>query len=549
MSRDDYMKIIMGSNGIPEKYIVDPLQHNKDYRPDILQKRDYSNTDKILTNKPFRAKNIFQLIDELNQVAQNYTTETVIDQRKVANVISTFFADLYDGVDRHKIYLTKNIQFKEELVQVNINIAELLKKGTFQDYLKNEFSNNLENIYYTPNIFKLTATGKSKVNTAILNCLWADVDEDDLTAKELEARIAEKGLPEPSFIISSGHGYHIIWKLRPFIILSGKYKTSFLKKWKRIIEYINNDLSADGNAISEEKYLRLPYTINNKRNSKAICMSSIVKYQPQNSYNITEFYFKKEIEWKEYWKEIYFKNGSFYNLNTEVKKSKKITHSVENWSLTVNRVKALKDWLKMRNYNIEGKRNTFLRIMQMGNQNIKEINKMFTSPLEEYELDNIIKNFYNQKNKGNYFIMPNKQKIIEMLGITTEEAEQLDTFKTDEYYTNEKFDKYCTTIKKSLVKVATYKYLQKYKGLLKNLIGVVGSTKQNISLLKKKSTAENIEKELNRIDRNLKKLEKEPLNLNQRQYLDKIIEQKKLLKGGLGQKELVTLIKKHRGDE
>ncbi|WP_265458616.1 hypothetical protein [Enterococcus sp. HY326] len=545
LSHEDYMKIITGNNKIPDKFIVDPAKHDEDYQPDILPKRDYSNTDKILTNEPFRANNILQLIDEMNQLAQNYTTETLIDQKKVTKVISTFFADLYDGIDRHKIYLAKNIQFKEELIQVNINIAELLKKGTFQDYLKNEFSNNLENIYYTPNIFKLTATSKSKDNTAILNCLWADVDEDDLTAEELEERIAEKGLPEPSFIINSGHGYHIIWKLRPFIILGKNYKISFLKKWKRIIEYISNDLSADSNATSEEKYLRLPFTVNNKRNGKDVCMSSIVKYQPHNSYNITDFYLKKELEWKKYWKDIYSINGKNEKSKTEEKTSKKTANNTQEWSLTINRVKALLEWLKMRDFNIEGKRNVFLRIMQQGYQNIYEINKLLKPALEDYELDSIVKNYENQRKKGNYYIMPAKDKIISMLGITNEEAEQLNTFKSEEYYINVKFEKYFKTIKNCLIKLAKYQYIKKYRGQNKNLIGIIGDSKQALSQLKRKATKENIEKELKRFDLNYEKLENLMLEMNQRKQLTEMSKEKQLLEDGLNQKELLTLINKY----
>lgn len=310
LTHEKYLKILLGDCDFSE-YYKDPAKHDENGKPEYAYVRDYSNTDKILKEEPFRAENIEQLIEELNDVAQSFDYSIVLDKKKISAVISTFFADLYEGIDRNKVFLGKNIQFKEELKQVNVNIAELLKPGTFSDYLSNEFNGNLENIYYTPNVYKQWSKGKTKDNVTILNCLWADVDEDDLTAEQLEEKIALKGLPAPSFVIHTGHGYHIIWKLRPFLILK-KDTQYFRKKWKRIIDYISEDLNADKNAITEEKYLRLPFTVNNKRNSKTVCMSSIVKYTPENTYNIYDFYKEKEEEHKKYWQDYFDENGKRY---------------------------------------------------------------------------------------------------------------------------------------------------------------------------------------------------------------------------------------------
>ncbi|GMC02586.1 hypothetical protein K5E_11160 [Enterococcus thailandicus] len=545
LTQDDYLKMVLSDNGIPNQYVKDPAKYDDNFKPEYVFVRDYSNTDKILKEEPFRAKNQLQLIDELNKVAQSYDYSTILDKQKISDVVSTFFSDLYDEIDRNKVYVGKNTQF-EDGVNYHINIAELLKKGTFKSYLDNEFNGDLENMYYTPNVFKQYAKAKTKENVTILNCLWADVDEDDLTAEELEIRIATKGLPAPSFIIHSGHGFHIIWKLRPFLILKKDTKY-FRKKWTRIMNYIKEDLNSDGNAMTEEKYLRLPYTINNKRSSKSVCMSSIVKYEPENTYNIYDFYVEQEEEHKNYWAEVYGKNGKKNKTKTETIVKEKTTNNVQEWSLTKNRVNALLEWLKMRNFNIEGKRNAFLRIMQMGYQNIYEINKLLNPSLEDYELDAIVKNYEEQRALGNYYIMPKKNKIISKLGITAEEAENLNTFKSDEYYTTSKFDKYSKTMLNCLIKVAKYQYLKNFRGKTKRtLIGSIANSKQAVSTLEKKATKENIEKEFRRFELNYKKIENLMLEMNQRKYLEELIELKNSLKDGLTQKELLTLIKKHR---
>lgn len=543
LTQEKYLKILLGDCDFSE-YYKDPAKHDENFKPEYGFVRDYSNTDKVLKKEPFRAKNISQLIDESNKVAQEFDCSTVLDKKKISTVISTFFTDLYDGIDRNKIYIGKNTQF-EEKKNVNINIAEVLKEGTFEDYLKNEFEGDLENMYYTPNIFRQWSKGKTKENVTILNCLWADLDEDELTAEQLEKRIATKGLPEPSFIINSGHGFHIIWKLRPFMILK-KDTQHFRKKWTRVMNYIKEDLNSDGNAMTEEKYLRLPYTINNKRTNKPVRMSSIVKYQPENAYNIYDFYQEKEEEYKKYWQDYFNKNGTKIEPKTEKDTKEKTTNNVQEWSITKNRVNALMEWLKMRNYSIEGKRNAFLRIMQMGYQNIYEINKLLKPGLEDYELEAIIKNHKNQIAKGKYYVMESKDKIISKLGITAEEAAQLNTFKSDEYYTISKFDKYSKTMQNCLIKVAKYQYLKRYRGKTKkSLIGTVANSKQAVSNLEKKSTKENIEKEFQRFELNKKKIENLMLEMDQRKELDNLIELRSRLDDGLSQKGLLTFIMKN----
>lgn len=546
LTPEKYLNIVLGSDGIPDEYVKDPSKYDPNFKATHDFYRDYKKMDTILKEEPFRAKNIEQLIDELNKVAQNYDENTPLNKKMIATVVSTFFADLYDEINQHKIHIGKNIQF-EEKGNYQVNIAELLKKGTFKSYVDNEFNDDLENIYYTPNLFKQYEKDRTKKNVMILNCLWADVDDCDLTAEQLEIRIAQKGLPAPSFIIKSGHGYHIIWKLRPFLTLK-KDTQYFRKKWKRIMKYISEDLKGDSNAISEEKYLRLPFTINNKRKAnKPIMMSSIVKYEPENSYNLYEdFYVEKEEEYKKYWAEIYAKKDTKTKVKTEIQSKKKNITGVQDWTLTKNKVNALMKWLKMRNFDIEGKRNAFLRIMQMGNQNIYEINKLLKHGLEDYELEAIIKNHNKQRNLGNYYIMPKKNKIINMLGITAEEAEQLNTFKSDEYYSNAKFEKYSKTMKNSLVKVATYKYLKKYRGKTKTLIGTIGNSKQAISNLKKKATVENIKKELHRFKSNQEKLEKEQLEMKQHKMLDELVERITAIEKGLNQKKLLEIILKFK---
>jgi hypothetical protein len=79
-----------------------------------------------------------------------------------------------------------------------------------------------------------------------VRCLWADLDH--ITPDDAWARCAERGVPQPSLVVSSGHGAHLYWKLeRPLLIADAGSPSQVRIEWtdadigRRPIEWIDVD--------------------------------------------------------------------------------------------------------------------------------------------------------------------------------------------------------------------------------------------------------------------------------------------------------------------
>lgn len=98
---------------------------------------------------------------------------------------------------------------------------------------------------------------RQKGNGKAIGCistgaLWADYD--DLPLHEVKARIEHAGLPEPSIIVDSGHGYHSYWLLTE--------RTT--KDVTGILRAIADKTGADSKATDRARIMRLPDTMNVK---------------------------------------------------------------------------------------------------------------------------------------------------------------------------------------------------------------------------------------------------------------------------------------------
>ena len=67
-----------------------------------------------------------------------------------------------------------------------------------------------KNIYVGMYSRKVKGKGTTE-NCKTTQVLWADLD--NISREEVQERLRVSGLPYPSIIVSSGHGYHIYWVL------------------------------------------------------------------------------------------------------------------------------------------------------------------------------------------------------------------------------------------------------------------------------------------------------------------------------------------------
>ena len=133
----------------------------------------------------------------------------------------------------------------------------------------NEYA-GIPEVYTSMNSFM---TGKSRKidNIKRLNALFIDIDYYKLElSKEqviyyLENKLFDKTIPRPTFIIHSGRGIYLQWKL---------YKTedrNALPRWKRVQSYLFDQLrstGADPQALDAARILRTPYSFNSNSGSE-----------------------------------------------------------------------------------------------------------------------------------------------------------------------------------------------------------------------------------------------------------------------------------------
>lgn len=110
--------------------------------------------------------------------------------------------------------------------------------------------------------------GNGKANGCIsTGALWADFD--GLPLHEVKSRIEQVGLPEPSIIVDSGHGYHSYWLLTE--------RTT--KDVTGILRAIATTTGADAKATDTARIMRLPDTMNIKYKPSRQCKVIEVKGQ------------------------------------------------------------------------------------------------------------------------------------------------------------------------------------------------------------------------------------------------------------------------------
>lgn len=127
-------------------------------------------------------------------------------------------------------------------------------------------------VYWAPNTF-YRSDHKVKDNLRWLNAMYVDIDDMGLSLLDVLDRVAAAGLPEPTMINQTPHGWHVYWAIEP------------VRAWPRDVELYESlirsmvmGLGADPNTITSEKFMRIP------RN---------VKHFIENRYTLDDF-----VDWR-----------------------------------------------------------------------------------------------------------------------------------------------------------------------------------------------------------------------------------------------------------
>ena len=326
---------------------------------------------------------------------------------------------------------------------------------------------NKENIYFTPNCFKVRRGGKARAkdNMTKVNCFVLDIDfkDQELSQEEIKDIVLNKLRIRPSYILNTGNGLHIYYKINPYNLLY-KYSITYHDRiYSSLVKtYEKYGIITDTNITSDlERLFRLPNTINydidkdlEKKKCKIIYKDLEAIYNLKDIKLMTEGIYEElaEAEKSKYnakaekWlKEKEKRKNKVFEYNFNDSNTKKFTplslHSrrSEDLKFLIRQGKAKRgmrdnflfyycanmlhlDHIKTSQDRIDAYRYQYDRYLF----ELEEVNQMFDEPVETDELDNII--LYLLRNRNSY----NKMKtstFIEKLDITTEEQEKLKVLK------------------------------------------------------------------------------------------------------------------------
>jgi hypothetical protein len=153
------------------------------------------------------------------------------------------------------------------------------------------------NLYFAPNSLKRPLNKKAmKDDVLTVDCFWADIDPSQTaTSVEIETWRAKRrqefagsppgDLPAPTWIIDSGRGFWIFWRLRAPLPVDGKHGrlTASIEAYGRMIEQAFAPWA--DNCRNIERIARLPGTVNHKTGG----IAGIVAHNHDAVYELKDF--------------------------------------------------------------------------------------------------------------------------------------------------------------------------------------------------------------------------------------------------------------------
>lgn len=308
------------------------------------------------------------------------------------------------------------------------------KQQYFNDINKINIKLNTKDTYVSQNSF--IKESRRLINLNRLHSIYIDIDcyRKNLTKEAviffLEEMYGE--IPRPNYLIDSGRGVY-------YIILIDENKKK-LPEWQVIEKFLFSKmewLGADAKCLDATRVLRVVDSVNSRNNQRVTILDHY-----DYDYSIDEILENYIPEIPRAKKAKKKKKG----------RPKKIVSLYNLYTLYNSRIKDIEKLCRIRNYNMNGYRETTLFLYRYFSNvyhddeedalyNALELNKKFTEPLNEMELiqDTESASRYYKDIKYKY----SNAKLIELLDITEEEQKQLSTIiSTKEKYRRNNLRRY-----------------------------------------------------------------------------------------------------------
>lgn len=314
---------------------------------------------------------------------------------------------------------------------------------------------NRANQYITLNSFSYPKRNTAAVG--MLQAYWLDLDcekwgyKKENVFRALPYLLDEAHLFTPSYVVDSGHGLYLIWRLEARPV----YAEKFIKLWDKVehaiadrFEKAFKDLFAvacgivDYASLDSTRVLRIPGTVNPKHGEKVLCQ---VLEQSDQIYTLFEF--ADEVLPLTH-SEFAQKMKQDARQKREYKQSTvKFKYAGFEQKLLAQRAGDISKLVKLRKGNLIGRRevllflvaNTLGQITELDQvrQAIHQLNGQFVAALPACELRSIetetellIRESANPKSKRDWYKYKN-QTIVKLLKITDDEAKEMATLVTE----------------------------------------------------------------------------------------------------------------------
>ena len=308
------------------------------------------------------------------------------------------------------------------------------KQQYFNDINKINIRLNTKDTYVSQNSF--INQSRRLINLNRLHSIYIDIDcyRKNLTKEAviffLEEMYGE--IPRPNYLVDSGRGVY-------YIILIDENKKK-LPEWQVIEKFLFSKmewLGADAKCLDATRVLRVVDSVNSRNNQRVTILDHY-----DYDYSIDEILENYIPEIPRAKKAKKKKKG----------RPKKIVSLYNLYTLYYSRIKDIEKLCRIRNYNMNGYRETTLFLYRYFSNvyhddedealyNALELNKKFTEPLNEIELieDTESASRYYKDLKYKY----SNAKLIKLLDITEEEQKQLSTIiSTKEKYRRNNLRRY-----------------------------------------------------------------------------------------------------------
>lgn len=295
--------------------------------------------------------------------------------------------------------------------------------------------NNYTSFYIDIDCYKLLSEMKLEFNKKNVEFLKRKV------LFELEEDYFNSKIPTPTFIIDSGRGLYLQWKIN-------QLSKDYTERWNSIQKVLLNvlkSLGADSQSIDGARVLRIPGSVNTKEfggNVEVIEFNDICydleEFEMFFEYELTESTKKEKRNIIELSKKTNIKSKKKDN-NKKVKKNNKTSFIFKDRSLYVARIDDIETLCELRGYELSKYKcrelvlflyrywlTKFTRNPQEALKKTLELNRRFDIPLSDERVKVDTESAYRVFKEGIEYRYTNN-KLIDILNITEDEQMKLST--------------------------------------------------------------------------------------------------------------------------